>query len=94
MDAKPKLSVTCDVYGLGASLYAALASRPPLEGKDAAELKRKVMFAEPTPLNKIRHDVPEPLVKIVRRSMAKESGLRYASANEFAEALTKFLETT
>jgi serine/threonine-protein kinase len=93
LEAKPKLSATADVYSLGATLYAALASRPPFEAKDAASLRRTVMFAEPTPLNKVRHDAPEPLVKIVRRAMVKESGLRYTSANELAEALTKFLDS-
>jgi hypothetical protein len=49
------------------------------------------MFAEPAALNKVRPDVPEPVLKIVRRSMVKESGLRYASVHELAEALSKFL---
>ena len=51
------------------------------------------MFSEPPPLNKIRPDVPETLIKIVRRSMVKETGLRYASVQDFVDALTKFLET-
>jgi serine/threonine protein kinase len=91
--ARPRLNVAGDVYGLGATLYAALAGKPPFEGKDPAQLRTKVMFAEPAPLNKVRPDVPETLLKIVRRSMVKESGYRYGSAQEFAEALSKFLET-
>jgi hypothetical protein len=51
------------------------------------------MFSEPPPLNKIRPDAPEMLIKIIRRSMAKETGLRYATVQEFVGALTKFLET-
>jgi chromosome segregation ATPase len=89
--AKPKLSVAGDVYMLGATLYAALAAKPPFEGKDAAQLRTRVMFSEPAPLNKIRPDVPEAVSTIVRRAMIKESGLRYASAGHIVDALTKFL---
>jgi serine/threonine protein kinase len=91
--AKPKLSVAGDVYALGATLYAALVGKPPFEGKDAAQLRTRVMFSEPPPLNKVRPDVPEAVIKIVRRAMVKETGLRYASANEFAEALSRFLQS-
>jgi serine/threonine-protein kinase len=90
---RPKLTVVGDVYGLGATLYGVLAGKPPFEEKDPAQLRRKVMFSEPPPLNKVRPDVPEALIKIIRRSMAKETGLRYASVQDFVDALNKFLET-
>jgi serine/threonine protein kinase len=89
--AKPKLSVAGDVYSLGATLYAALAAKPPFEGKDAAQLRTRVMFTEPVALNKVRPDVPEAVLTVVRRAMVKESGLRYASAGQIADALTKFI---
>ena len=89
--AKPKLSVAGDVYALGATLYAALAGKPPFEGKDAAQLRTRVMFTEPVALNKVRPDVPEAVATVVRKAMVKESGLRYAKAGQIADALTKFL---
>lgn len=90
-EAKPKLTVAGDVYGLGATLYAALGGRAPFEGKDAAQVRTRVMFEEPPPLVKLRADVPEPVATIVRRAMVKESGLRYATAKDFHDALAKLL---
>lgn len=86
------LGVAIDVYGLGATLYGALAGKAPFEGKDAAAIRRKVMFEDPPALPKVRPDVPEALAAIVRRAMVKESGLRYPTAQAFADALGKFLD--
>ena len=86
------LSVAADVYGLGATLYATLTGRPPFEGKDVRQVRSRVLFEEPLPLERARADCPEALAAIVRRSMAKEISLRYPSAKEMSESLTKFLE--
>ena len=91
-EMKGKLSVAADVYGLGAALYATLAGRAPFEGQDARQVCTRVMMEEPAPLERLRPDVPEALAAIVRRAMAKERSLRYGSAKEMAEALTRFLE--
>jgi serine/threonine-protein kinase len=89
---KSPLGPAGDVYGLGATLYSALARRPPFEGKDAAQVAKRVMIEEPMPVGKIRPDVPEAVGAVVRRAMAKERGLRYGSAQEMADALTRFLD--
>ncbi len=91
-EMKGKLSVAADVYGLGATLYAALAGRPPFEGKDARQVTTRVLMEEPAPLERVRPDVPESLAAVVRRAMAKERNLRYPTALELAQALTRFLE--
>lgn len=88
---KSPLSAAGDVYGLGATLYAALSGRPPFEGKDPAKVAKRVMIEEPIPIEKVRLDVPEAVGAIIRRSMAKERGLRYASAQDMADALTRIL---
>lgn len=93
-EAKPTLRASLDVYGLGATLYAALAGKPPFEAKDPAQLRKKVMFEDPVPVEKIRADVPEALAAIVRKAMVKESGLRYATAQAVSDALAKFLDST
>jgi predicted nucleic acid-binding Zn-ribbon protein len=89
---KAALNPAVDVYGLGATLYGALAGRPPFEGKDAAQVSKRVMIEEPPPIEKVRPDVPEALGAIVRRAMAKERGLRYPTAQEMADALSRFLD--
>jgi serine/threonine-protein kinase len=49
------------------------------------------MIEEPPPVEKFRPDVPKAVSAVVRRAMAKERGVRFASAQEFADALGKFL---
>jgi len=89
---KSPLSAAVDVYGLGATLFAALTGRAPFEGKDAAQIAKRVMIEEPPPVEKFRADVPKAVSAVVRRAMAKERGVRYASAQEMADALSKFLD--
>jgi predicted nucleic acid-binding Zn-ribbon protein len=89
---KSPLTPAVDVYSLGATLYAALSGRPPFEGKDALQISKRVMIEEPMPVEKVRPDVPEAVGAIVRRAMAKERGLRFPTAKEMAEALTRYLD--
>jgi hypothetical protein len=91
-EMKGKLSVSADVYGLGATLYTAIAGRPPFEGPDARHVLTRAMIEEPIPVERVRRDVPEALGAIIRRAMAKERSHRFASAGEMAQALTRFLE--
>jgi tetratricopeptide (TPR) repeat protein len=81
-------SMVGDVYGLGATLYAAIAGKPPFEGERGA----KALLEEAPPLEQLRPDVPEGLGFIVRRAMAKEPEVRHPSAKQLAGALTKFLK--
>ena len=85
---KSPLSAAVDVYGLGATLFAALTGRAPFEGPDPAKIVKRVMIEEPPPVEKFR-TVPKAVSAVVRRAMAKERGVRYASAGEFADALSK-----
>ncbi len=85
-------TVAGDVYGLGASLYAALTGRPPFEGEEGSRILRRVMLEEPQAPERQRPDVPQALGAIARRAMAKDPALRYASAQQMAEALARFLK--
>jgi chromosome segregation ATPase len=86
------LTAAVDVYGLGATLWTCVAGRPPFEGPDPAKVMARVLIEEPLPLGRVKPGTPEGLAAIVRRAMAKEPGLRYPAAKDFAEALGRFLE--
>jgi serine/threonine-protein kinase len=91
---KSPLTPAVDVYSLGATLYGALAGRPPFEGKDAVQVSKRVMIEEPPPVEKVRPDVPEAVGAIVRRAMAKDRGLRFPTAQEMADALRRYLDSS
>ncbi|HXG59941.1 MAG TPA: protein kinase [Planctomycetota bacterium] len=85
-------SVASDIYGLGASLYAALAGRPPYEGRDLLELLGRLAAEDPPPLRRLNPRVPRELETIVARAMARDPGRRYPSASALADDLRRFLE--
>jgi serine/threonine protein kinase len=80
-----------DVYGVGATLYTALAGRAPYEGEDAATaLSKLVSNEEPPRLRSIASSVPPELELVVQRAMAKDPRDRYQTALELDAALAAF----
>src|SRR5262249_33975137 len=73
-----------DVYALGVLLYEALAGkRPFLEGAGPAR--------EAVPLRSVNPRVPRRLSAVCERALAPAPGRRYASAEELAQALERYL---
>jgi hypothetical protein len=79
-----------DVYGAGATLYAALTGHSPFEAEDAAAALTKLLHEDPPPVRSFAPDVPPELEVVVQRAMAKETRDRYASAAELDDALAPF----
>ncbi len=80
-----------DVYSVGATLYELLTLRPPFDGRTAAELVHQIANREPLSPRKIDPRLPRDLETIVLKAMAKRAGDRYASAQELADDLSRFL---
>ncbi|MEM7558360.1 MAG: protein kinase [Planctomycetota bacterium] len=79
-----------DIYSLGATLYFLLSGRVPFdEGSVMHKLKSHAEL-EPESLSLMRGDLPESLLTIVSRMMAKDPADRYQSAEEVATALSEF----
>lgn len=80
-----------DIYSLGCSLYYLLTGHPPFcEGT----LPQRLVAHQkqlPPPIQNDRPDVPQDLVDICSRMMAKKASARYASAAEVADALGQWL---
>jgi hypothetical protein len=80
-----------DIYGLGATLYAALSGQPPHEGETLIEIASRTLHEEPAPLRSLRPDLPPALATIVQRCLAKEPEARWTSAAELEGALHAYL---
>src|SRR5262249_41338877 len=81
-----------DIYSLGATLYEMLTLEPVFGGEDRQELLRQIAFEEPRPLRQHNKAIPRELETIVLKALAKKPAERYATAQELADDLNRFLE--
>jgi serine/threonine protein kinase len=82
-------SVQTDIYSLGVTMYELLAGRLPFQAANSVAMINKILNEDPTPLKSIRPDIPDKLIEIVEKAMAKDSTKRYpawyAMARDLAE---------
>jgi len=77
-----------DIYALGAVTYEMLAGDPPFTGSSVQAIVAKVLAERPTPLRTLRDTVPPGVEHAVLTALAKLPADRYATAADFAAALT------
>ncbi len=80
-----------DVYSLAASLYAAIAGKPPFPGRTPVDIMYKVVHSVPPPFRGANPDIPPDLEAVILRSLSKAPADRHPSAKAFAEDLEKVL---
>ncbi len=80
-----------DIYGLGVIFYELLTGQLPFTGSVLAILA-KVLSEPPTPVNTLRPEIGDDLAAICHRMLAKQPSERFASMNDVANALAKWLK--
>ena len=82
-----KIDFRSDVYALGCALFEVFTGQAPFRGANAFATISK-HFYEPAPLDgPLAALIPESLVPVLRKALAKEPSRRYASVLEMREAL-------
>ncbi|HET9368031.1 MAG TPA: protein kinase, partial [Candidatus Udaeobacter sp.] len=76
-----------DIYSLGATLWFALTGLAPHSGGTIEEIRARQALDHLPVARLIARKVPEPIVKILRSTLAVDPGKRPASARELMEAL-------
>ncbi len=76
-----------DIFALGVLLYEYACGVHPFAARDPLAMAARVLEAEPTPLHRLRPDVPPQLAAAVERCLRKRAAERWPSAVELALAL-------
>jgi serine/threonine protein kinase/WD40 repeat protein/tetratricopeptide (TPR) repeat protein len=82
----------CDVYALGATLYEMVTLRPCFSGQSHAQLIHRIEHEHPVPPRQIEPVIPMDLETIVLKSLAKNPGDRFDTADEMAAELRRYVE--
>jgi len=80
-----------DIYALGVMLYEMLVGRPPFRGGSAIEIIRQVIEVDPVPPRQLEPRVPLDVETICLKCHAKQPERRYATAEDLADDLHRFL---
>jgi serine/threonine-protein kinase len=75
-----------DTYSLGCVLFEMLAGQPPFGGPIESVVHQQ-LSVEPRLVTTLRPAVPEPVARVLARSLAKTPADRYRATGEFSKAL-------
>ncbi len=88
---RSKLGRPADVYALGAILYHLLTARSPFQGDSLPAIVTQVLNTEPISPRSLNPTVARDLETICLKCLEKDPGRRYATAEELAAELGRFL---
>src|SRR6476661_8172220 len=76
-----------DLYALGIVAYEMLTGTPPFQGPNRVVVSKHIA-ERPTPVDRLRPDVPRPLAAAIMRALEKQPGDRWQTGDAFRQALS------
>jgi serine/threonine-protein kinase len=76
-----------DLFSVGCVLYELLAGKKAFRGESITALIFKIITEEPPPIRELAKDVPDEMVRIVQKALAKTADARYQTGDELAADL-------
>lgn len=81
------VDVRTDIYSLGITAYHMLAGKPPFDGENALAVALQHVNNQPEDLASLRPDVPQELIWIIEKMMAKKPDDRLQNATQLLKSL-------
>jgi serine/threonine protein kinase len=78
-----------DIYSLGIILYEMVTGKVPFEGETPLSIAIKHKSEKPQDLHELNPLVPESLTRLILKCMEKDRAVRYPSAEELLQGLTR-----
>ena len=88
-----ELNARSDMYSVGATLFYLLTGRTPFQAGNMVQLLATVLEQRAPSPKQFRPEVPKGLAKVVQRCLEKQSGERFKSYADLAQALAPYSST-
>jgi serine/threonine protein kinase len=85
-----QVDVRADIYSLGGSFYYLLVGKSPFQDGTTPQKMIWHQVRQPKSLRVLRPDVPEGLVQVIERMLAKEPARRYQEPAEVVAAIEEY----
>ncbi|MEO1617910.1 MAG: protein kinase [Planctomycetota bacterium] len=86
-----EISAAGDLYSLGAILFHLLTGRPPFVAVEPVDVLYQLIHNEPIRPRQLNPSIPMDLETITLKCLSKSPAARYASAEDLADELDRFL---
>lgn len=90
-DPEAEIDHRVDIYGLSVSLYELLTGRPVWPATDHVRLIQDILHGHIAPPSKHDPRIPASLDNVIMKAAARDADGRYATAQEFADDLQRFV---
>jgi eukaryotic-like serine/threonine-protein kinase len=76
-----------DLFAVGCVLYEMMAGKKAFRGESITALIFKIITEEPQPIQELDPEIPDAMVRIIAKALAKAPDSRYQSGRELADEL-------
>jgi tetratricopeptide (TPR) repeat protein/predicted Ser/Thr protein kinase len=82
-----------DLFSFGLVLYEMATGQRAFAGDSADEIRKAVLYSEPTPIRKLEPRIPPELELIVQKALKRDCEVRYQTAADLSADLEKLKQT-